>query len=175
MTQSKQIASFIERLLEEGKLTKPLSPDEVHIFNVHAAYGSYQIVVGPAHKVMGKQKEMQRSLEISGAMHHLFVGKNNIAAHPSIRQVQNNLKGLIIMRELNIHIKDPTGQGKKISPELKATAVAAKKQINLAGPDGERHFKRMQLTGKLAKDTYKIIQEDILTALASRQYTDSST
>lgn len=77
------------------------------------------------------------------------------------------------MRDLTLHLKDPTGTGKKISWETKTNAVLAREKINLAGNEGDKFLKRMELTGKLAKDTYKIIQEDILHALMNKQYTSS--
>ncbi len=75
------------------------------------------------------------------------------------------------MRDLTLHLKDPTGAGRKLETGNQKNAVLAREKINLAGNDGEKLLKRIEVTGKLAKDTYKIVQEDILTALANKQYT----
>ena len=164
MQHNKEIVSFIEKLIERVRLDPNLPANEVHVFNVHASYGHYQIIIGPAPKNHG------HSLEISGVMHHLFVTKNNVSPHPTHRQIHNNLKGCIIMRDLTLHMKDPTGAGKKLEKANKAHAVECREKINLAGNDGEKILKRLELTGKLAKDTYKIIQEDILNALMNKRY-----
>lgn len=164
----KEIIPFLEKLLQRVRLDPNFPPDEVHVFNVHAAYGHYQVIIGPADKVT--KMHPGRPLEINGVMHHLFVTKNHVATHPSNRQVHNNLKGCIIMRDLTIHIKDPTGSGRKLVGTNKQSAVAAKEEINLAGTEGHRLLNRMVHTGKLAKDTYKIVQEDILNALVNKQY-----
>lgn len=169
----RELTSFLEKLLERVRLDPHLPRNEVHVFNVHAAYGHYQIMIGPADKILKKKREVgwNRPVEINGAMHHLFVTKNHVTPHPSHQQVHNNLKGCIILRNLTIHIKDPTGSGRKIDKTLKEHAIESREKINLAGPDGDKILKRMSHTGKLAKDTYKIVQEDILNALANKQYT----
>lgn len=167
----KQLLSFLEKLIERVKLSaENLHPNEVHVFNVHAAYGHYQITIGPSKKVL-KEKHPQRPVEINGAMHHLFVTKNHVAAHPTHKQIHDNLKGCIIMRDLTLHLKDPTGAGHKIEGSNREDAIEAREKINLAGDEGNQMLKKMVHTGKLAKETYKIIQEDILTALANKQYT----
>ncbi|MBI4124736.1 MAG: hypothetical protein HY466_02250 [Deltaproteobacteria bacterium] len=169
----REITSFLEKLMERVHLDPNLPPNEVHVFNVHASFGHYQVIIGPAAKVLQRKREMagNRALEINGAMHHLFVTKNHVTPHPSHRQIHNNLKGCIILRDLTVHIKDPTGKGIKVAKEQRDHAVECREKINLAGNDGEKFLKRMELTGRLAKDTYKIVQEDILNALANKQYT----
>ncbi|OGQ04480.1 MAG: hypothetical protein A3F82_03945 [Deltaproteobacteria bacterium RIFCSPLOWO2_12_FULL_44_12] len=162
--------TFLKKLMEMVKLAPNLPPNEVHVFNVHASYGHYQIIIGPAEKVL-KRNRLQRSLEINGALHHLFITKNHVMPHPTHNQIHNNLRGCIIMRDLTLHLKDPTGAGRKLETGNQKNAVLAREKINLAGNDGEKLLKRIEVTGKLAKDTYKIVQEDILTALANKQYT----
>lgn len=168
-----ELASFLEKLADRVRLDPNLPPNEVHVFNVHAAYGHYQVIIGPASKVMHRKKEaiLHRPLEINGAMHHLFVTKNHVTPHPSHRQVHNNLRGCIILRDLTVHLKDPTGGGHKVEKAVQKYAVECREKINLAGQEGDKILKRMEWTGKLAKDTYKIVQEDILNALANKQYT----
>lgn len=167
------IASFLEKLLERVHLDVNLPPNEVHVFNVHASFGHYQVIIGPASKMLNRNKGKldDRALEINGAMHHLFVTKTKVTPHPSHHQIHNNLKGCIIMRDLSIHIKDSTGKGRKVARDQRDHAVECREKINLAGNNGEKFLKRMELTGKLAKDTYKIVQEDILNALTNKQYT----
>jgi len=166
----REVLSFLERLMERVRLAADLPPNEVHVFNVHASYGHYQIIIGPAEKVLRRHRR-NRQVEINGALHHLFVTKNHIAPHPTHKQIHDNLKGCIIMRDLTLHIKDPTGSGRKLAVGNKQDAILAREKINLAGPAGDKFLKRMEQTGKLAKDTYKIVQEDILNALAHKQYT----
>lgn len=156
--------SFVLHLLELGKAGAIPQKHEVKVFDVHASYGHYQIMIGGKHH--------PNSLEINGAMHHLFVTKSKVTPHPSHHQIQGNLKGVIVLRDLTIHLDDPTGSGKKLAPNSKQGTICAKEKINMAGPEGEQILKRMELTGKLAKETYKIIQEDILNALANKQFSD---
>lgn len=165
----REVISFVRKLMERVKLDPNLNPNEVHVFNVHAAYGHYQVIIGPADKVA--RQSNGRPVEINGSLHHLFVSKNHITPHPSHHQIQNNLKGCVIMRDLTVHMKDPTGTGRKLDARTRQSALLVREKINLAGQDGEKFLKRMGHTGKLAKDTYKIIQEDILNALAMKQYT----
>ncbi len=173
MRHNNTMESFLEKLVEMVHLNPKFPPNEVHVFNVHASYGHYQVVIGPTTKVGHHQKnaQMRRSLEINGVMHHLFITKNNVSPHPTHKQIHNNLKGCIILRDLTLHMKDPTGSGKKLAKENKQHAVESREQINLAGQDGEKILKRMAVSGKLAKDAYKIVQEDILNALMNKQYT----
>ena len=165
-----EVISFVKKLMERVKLDPNLNPNEVHVFNVHAAYGHYQVIIGPADKV-AKHNSNNRPIEINGSLHHLFVSKNHITPHPSHNQIQNNLKGCVIMRDLTLHMKDPTGAGRKLDAQTRQNALYVREKINLAGNDGDKFLKRMENTGKLAKDTYKIVQEDILNALAMKQYT----
>lgn len=168
----KALTSFIEKLVERVRLDPSFPPNEVHVFNIHASYGHYQVTIGPASKIMKKKKgNLERAVEINGMIHHLFVTKNHVMPHPTHKQIHDNLKGCIIMRDLTIHLKDPTGSGHRLQLVNKEHAVESREQINLAGADGEKRLKRMQQTGKLAKDTYKIVQEDILNALVNKQYT----
>lgn len=169
--QHREIMSFVKKLMERVKLSPDSTPNEVHVFDVHAAYGHYQVIIGPADKVAKQSNSNNRPVEINGSLHHLFVSKNHITPHPSHHQIHNNLKGCIIMRDLTVHMKDPTGTGRKLDSQTRNNALSVREKINLAGQDGEKLLKRMENTGKLAKDTYKIIQEDILNALAMKQYT----
>ena len=169
--KQREMLSFLEKLMERVRLSPDLPPNEVHVFNVHASYGHYQIVIGPAEKIIKNGKHVARPLEISGAIHHLFITKNHIAPHPSSRQIHDNLKGCVIMRDLTIHLKDPTGSGRKVDKGNHQSQLAAREKINLAGDEGEKFVKRMEYTGRLLKDTYKIVQEDILSALENKQYT----
>lgn len=166
----KELISFLEKLIQRIRLSPNLPPNEVHVFNVHAAYGHYQIIIGPAEKIQ-KSKNPKRPVEINGNMHHLFVTKNHVSAHPSHKQIHDNLKGCIVMRDLTLHLIDPTGSGHKLDGKTKVGGITAREKINLAGDEGNRFLNRMLHTGKLAKDTYKIVQEDILNALVNKQYT----
>lgn len=168
----KEIISFLKKLVERVKLNPNFPPNEVHVFNVHASYGHYQVIIGPSPKVLQKKRQrLERSVEINGVMHHLFVTKNNVMPHPTHRQIHNNLKGCIIMRDLTLHLKDPNGSGRGLASGNKEHAVEFREKINLAGAEGDQVLEKMRTTGKLAKDTYKIVQEDILNALMNKQYT----
>lgn len=168
--KTKAIMNFLEKLMERVQLAEKMDPNEIHVFNVHASYGHYQITIGPVAKVL-QQRRSHRPVEINGAMHHLFVTKNHIAPHPTHQQIHNNLKGCVIMRDLTLHLKDPTGSGRKVDPVNRTRAIEAREKINLAGEKGNEMLKKLTYTGKLAKDTYKIVQEDILTALTNKQFT----
>lgn len=167
--KKRNMKNFLEIFLQSMNLAKKLSEKECHIFEVHASFGSYQIIIGPRNKENHGERE-NRPVEINGAMHHLYLTPNHVKTHPSSREVRNSLQDCVIMRDLTIHIKDPTGSGRKVEGALKQYAVLAKEEINLAGKAGEQMKTRMLHTGKLAKDAYKIIQEDILQAIHEKQY-----
>lgn len=169
LMKQRNIKNFLEQFLSSMELVKKLNGEECHIFEVHASFGSYQIMIGPREKNMRQGREV-RPIEINGAMHHLYLTPNHVKAHPSAREIDNSLKDCVIMRDLTIHIKDPTGSGRKVDSAVKRYAVTAKEEINLAGQAGEQLKTRMIHTGKLAKDAYKIIQEDILRAVHEKQF-----
>lgn len=155
---------FLEQLMGLVKLPRELGPHEIHVFNVQAKYGNYQIIIGPS----DKKAKQNRSIEINGELPHLYVSAHQIRPIPSSQQVQHHLKDCIMMRNLVIHLKDPWGDGKHLEELNSRNCIHCKEQINFAGEEGIKTLQQMQQSGTLAKATYRIVQEDILDTLRGK-------
>lgn len=155
--------AFLAELMQRGQLDALVknSRGELHL-DIHASFGHYQVAL------------QSSRLKINGVMHHLFVTKSRVAPHPTHRQIHDNLRGVVIIRNLTLHLEDPTGSGRKLLPQSRTEGISAKEKINMAGESGEKLLQRMTATGALAKQTYKIVQEDILNAIANHQYSISA-
>ena len=147
--------SFMEQLLAHIQLPRELGPDDIHVVNVHARYGTYQIIIGPAH-------QKNRPIDINGELHHLYIYPNRVRTMPTAQQTRDHLKGCIILRNLVLHLKDPNGDGKHLDPKKIRHCIFCKDSINLSGDEKPMWMKEMEETGKLALSTYHIVQEDIL-------------
>lgn len=146
---------------------KKMRPKEIRVFNVNANYGTYQVKIGPEHSPLTCRQlgthPHSRPIEIHGELHHLFIENGNaVSAIPSHEAIDNNLKGTVIIKGLTVHLKDEQGNGHEVAnpPETTHT-VEARERINLAGENGEKSVMRLEQNGKLAKETYRIIQSDI--------------
>lgn len=155
--------SFVKQLMSLVKLAQ-LKPNETHVFQVEASFGNYEVLVGP----LSTQEESDHNLpiEINGELHHLVVSPEGIAPHPSHQQVQNHLKDCVIIRNMMLHLKDPTGSGETLENKNGRQVLYIKDNINIAGSKGVEHLKTVTQSGALAEAAYQIIQEDILKALA---------
>jgi len=154
-------ASFIENLRRKVRSLRNLRPNDVHVFTINANYGHYQIIVGPM------RKNHMRDLEIKGEIHHVFVSSNSITPNPSKKQINGNLKDTVIMRNLEVHLHDPKGDGKSL--EMKDCDSHPQEYINMAGKNGESLVRDLQSSGRLSKAAYGIIQSDILHALKEKE------
>ncbi len=161
MKQARAAKSFVKELLERISLPRELGPNEIHVVNVHAQYGTYQIIIGASHK-------KERSVEINGELHHLYVFPSQVRAIPTSQQVRDNLKGCMILRHLVLHLKDPKGDGVHLEPEKIRNSIFCKDTINLTEDEAPAWMKEMQETGRLAISTYRIVQEDILKTLSQK-------
>ncbi|MBI2341716.1 MAG: hypothetical protein HYU98_03155, partial [Deltaproteobacteria bacterium] len=104
-----------------------------------------------------------RSVEINGQIHHLFLSKKKVEPLPTKEDIDRNMRGTAIMRDITVHLFDKDGEGHKVKIERSETdGVHAKNQINLAGEDGEKMINELEATGELASEAYQIIQKDIL-------------
>lgn len=159
--------SFLRILMSYDPSLKNMRPREIRVFNVHANYGTYQIKVGPEYSpLMCRQLQTHphsRPIEIHGELHHLFIENGNLVTPmPSNQAINNNLKGTVIIKGLAVHLRDEQGIGNELSdvPNI-LHAVEARERINLAGDSGEQAVMKLEQTGRLAKETYRIIQMDI--------------
>jgi len=156
---------FLRRLLSHHKGLKKMKDEELAIFNVSGNYGNYQIKVGPL-----DEKTNSRSVEINGKVHHLFINNNHVEPLPSHDEVKNNLRGTVIMNEVSLHLFDKDGEGESVVIEKEDTDGAhARQHINLAGEAGEKMLHECEKTGQLAKETYQIVQNDILKSIVNRK------
>ena len=142
---------------------KHMKPGETHILSINANYGHYQLVIGPEKNAMSDEDE--RSIEIEGEIHHLFVTPDEVRAQPSKNQVMENLKDTVIMRGLHVELKDPKGDGKNLRPSAGYNGLRAKEYINLAGEAGDDIIEMAESSDEISLDTYRLIQEDIIKAL----------
>lgn len=161
---------FIKQLVERYVRLKKLSPNEICIFNVITTQGSYQVTIGPEYKPGEARKlrveQHSRTLEINGSIHHLFINREKISALPEHKDVRQNFRDSIIMKDISVHIFDNDGNGYNIRfGDRPGAGLSAKQKINLAGDKGEEILSKHLKNGYLIKETYKIIQEDILKTL----------
>lgn len=167
----KKDLNFINKLIKHCIQLKKLKPRQVCIFNVFTKHGNYQVYIGP--ECVGTEckkmhvKPHSRKLEINGSMYHLFVNPKHISADPQQEDLRSNLRGSVIMRDIAIHIVDQDGSGAHIQIEdvQSSSMIEEGHKINLAGEKGDHMLERFRSSGKLMKETYKIIQEDILEAI----------
>jgi len=157
---------FLDQLRKTVESLKKMKPGEVHILSVNANYGHYQIVIGPENHGEKGSDEHGRPIEINGEIHHLFVTPGNISAQPSRKQVLENMKNTVIMRNLSVHLNDPRGDGRHISaPDRDNSGLHAREYINLAGDTGEELLEKVEHSGRFSLAAYRIVQQDILRAL----------
>jgi len=147
--------NFIKQLMDLLKIAQ-LKPNEVHTFQIRAGLGSYEVLIGP-----------QKQIEVNGEIPHLIITPEGIVPTPSKAQIQKHLKGCVIIKNLVLHLKDPTGQGSELEKNG-AQLLLAREKINLAGEEGARKLQELEGGGKLLTTAYQLIQQDILKAL-SRQ------
>ncbi len=149
--------TFLVQLLKKEHISR-LRPDEVVIFNVHGSYGNYQVKVGALNK-----ENNSRPIEINGNVHHLFISKERVRTLPSHEDIKHNMKGTIVMSDISIELFDGSGHGMNVIIEPEKThKLHPNKYINLAGDVGEKYLNAFESGQKMADETYRIIQEDIL-------------
>lgn len=152
---------FMEAMILQNKVLRKLNPREVTIFNVKGNFGHYQVKLWPM-----DPKEHSRPIEINGEIHHLFVTKDKVGPLPKHDEVLRNMRGTVIMKDISIHLFDEKGDGHAVKIErIESDGAHAKKRINLAGDEGEKIIHEMEATGRLANETYHIVQEDILKSM----------
>lgn len=138
-----------------------LSRKQIAIFSVNGNYGSYQIKIGPA-----DGRKHNRPIEINGRIHHLFVHGNHVMPLPTSDEVNSNLQKTVVMNDVRIRLVDKDGNGMAVRIKNPLVdGVHARKNINLAGKDGDKMMSHLEASGQLANETYQIVQEDILKSL----------
>jgi len=162
--------TFLSELRKVIKSLKRMKPGEVHVLSINANYGHYQIVIGPEQGAKAKGHEHDRPIEINGEIHHLFVTPNKVQANPSKRQVLENLRDTVIMRNLSIHLCDPLGDGRHLEmPKDGNNGLHAREYINLAGDVGDELLDEAEHSPRLSLAAYRLIQKDILNALGREE------
>lgn len=151
---------FLTDLRKRERVLQHLKKKEVTIFNVSGRYGFYQVKIGP------ERQDRHRPIEINGRIHHLFLNYRGVEPMPTKDEVDHNLRGTIIMKDVTIHLFDKDGDGHAVTIEhIETDGAHARQSINLAGENGEKIMHDLEITGKLANETYHIVQEDILKSL----------
>lgn len=157
--KKKKREGFSEQLKERIRALK-LKEGDVHVFNIHAEYGNYQVIVGGEE---GMHEKGEDGIEIKGEVHHLFLSDKGLQVIPTREQVGNNLKGMLVLRALQVHLKDSAGDGEHL--DARVHDVDPKEIINLAGDSGENMMKKAMAESQFYEQAYKIIQMDILNSL----------
>jgi len=150
---------FLKQLMKQRGLGA-LKLDEMTIFNVVGKYGHYQVKVGPENK-----KNHTRPIEISGEIHHLFVAKDSITPLPTHEEINRNMQGTVIMKNIEVHLFDRSGKGNGVQIiNSEVDGAHPHDQINLGGKTGLNLIHKYSESGKLANETYQIVQSDILSS-----------
>jgi hypothetical protein len=161
---------FIGELRSLVAKLKRMRPGESHVFSINANYGHYQLVVGPGLKAGEKGSGERRPIEINGEIHHLFLTPRSVSAHPSKQQIASNLRDTVIVRGLALHLRDPRGDGKHLTPANgHGNGIHAREYINLAGSSGKRLIEEVEHSDEMSLEAYRIVQQDILHALKGRR------
>lgn len=168
MNRRRSHERFLDKLKEAIRSLKEMKPGEVHVFNINASYGRYQVVIGPEGAEARKGAKEARPIEINGEIHHLFVSPGAVRIHPSRRQVNHYMQDTVIMRDLSIHIVDPEGGGEKLARSDR-NGMRARECINLAGNEGQKIIERTEQDGRMMMAAYRIVQQDILKALKDKR------
>jgi len=181
MKRVKDGAAFFDQLRSIVKRLRKMKPGEVHVLSINANYGHYQISIGPtpaeSPELKGtKADEPRGPIEINGEIHHLFLSPDAVRAMPSEKQVIENMKDTVIMRDLSIHMKDSSGDGNHLDHANDGEAVMkARECINLAGEEGQRLMEEAKNEMRIHLATYHLVQQDILKALQSSHRDEEST
>ncbi len=159
--------TFLARLRRVLPALRSLSSQDSTSFMVNAQYGQYQITIGPEYSATQCRKRHiplhSRPIKIEGEIDHLFLEPNQVTPLPSREQVNNQLRTSVVINGVRVHIFDVTGDGTPFRPDPGTQAkVEIRQTINLAGAEGEDRLVNYQRSGVLARETYRIIQEDIL-------------
>jgi len=154
---------FIDELLSSFSSFRDMKPGETHVINVNANYGRYQIVI-----ICKKRGGKDGSIEIDGKIHHLFLSPDGLSVMPSKEQIAKNLNNTVILKNLEVHIRDPKGDGKHMATLGKQPFMQPDEYINLTGKDAETMLNRIRREKRASLAAYKIVQMDILNALRKR-------
>lgn len=155
MKNSKLHGDFAESIREKLRSLSGVKKGDLHVFTINANYGRYKVVIGPV------KKRGTVPLEIDGEIHHLFISPDAVRPNPTKDQVRDNLRHMVLMRNLAVHIDDPTGDG---NLAVSRSRVKAREYINLAGREGCDILKIAGSRGRLSHAAYDIIQRDILSS-----------
>jgi hypothetical protein len=162
--------SFLARLRRALPMLRELPPSEAKSIDVDANFGHYQVTIGPEYSVAEcRQRHIplhSRPIELHGQLDHLYVEKNRISPLPTQDLIDQHLKATVVINDVNVHIYDSDGDGATIRIRAKdRSAVEFRQAINMAGDDGEERLRQIKESGTLTRETYRIIQEDILRLL----------
>ena len=158
---------FFERLKQLVKDLKHMKHDEIHVISINANFGHYQILIGAECR---QGEVLERPIEINGEIHHLFLSEEEIRTQPSRKQLMENLKDTVIMRNLHIHFKDPKGDGRHLQL-TGGNGIHPSEYINLAGKRGQRLLNNASSNVRMSLEAYRIIQQDILKSLKKKHKT----
>ena len=162
--------TFLARLRRVIPTLRSLGPQESKTFDVQAQFGEYHITIGPEYSATHcRQLHVplhSRPIQVEGEIDHLFLEPDQVCAFPSRELVNQQLRTTVVINGVRVHIFDLHGDGASYRANpTPASRVEIRQAINLAGPEGEDRLVNYQRSGALTRETYRIIQEDVLKLL----------
>ncbi|GEM_PF-4927672 len=147
-----------------------LQSHESTTVQVNALYGQYRLTIGAEYS--GPECDHRqlpphsRPIDVNGAIDHLYIENHAVTALPSRSAIDQQMKATMILHGLTVSVHDPDGSGRTVSIEPNQVAPIRCTQIlPLDDCADERVYKKLLESGQLTKQTYQIIQEDILRML----------
>ncbi|MBI4366149.1 MAG: hypothetical protein HY543_04940 [Deltaproteobacteria bacterium] len=147
-----------------------LAPTAQCDLTIRARLGAYRIHIGAEYspeecRTRGLARH-SRPIRIEGEIDHLYVRETDVVALPDRHDMEHALMGTVVIRGVRVHLFDRQGRG-ELSPNEQAVEV--KEELNLAGPAGATRLETIRRDGRLAREAYGIIQQDILKVLRERE------
>lgn len=139
-----------------------------------ANFGHYQMHIGPEYSIAECRRQHMplhsRPIDIAARIDHLYVEPHRITPMPTREVIDHHLKATVIIHDVTVQIFDADGDGEmiRIEPQTCGT-ISIKHTTNLAGDEGMERLNTLRDSGKLAQETYRIIQDDVLRLLRHHQ------
>ncbi|MBI2346481.1 MAG: hypothetical protein HYV03_06300 [Deltaproteobacteria bacterium] len=147
-----------------------LPPHQGRVVEVTANYGRYRLLIGPEYSMRECRRRRMpmhsRPIALEGTIDHLVIDGERVSPMPDRATVARQLVGTVVIHGVTVHLYDVIGDGEQWQGDPgHRDRLEIAETINLAGACGEGQLARWCSNGRLATETYRIIQQDILRAL----------